>query len=297
MKLGRALAYFFAEAARRLLRAWGASLVATLAIGVSLFLVGFFALVGYNLDRFREMWSRQAKVVVYLQADSPPDRASRLVESLRAAEWVASTRIVDAEMAAGRFRQMFPSLADLVLADQSFPVSVEIEPKPGVEIDAALRDLAGEPGVELVDDDRDLVRQLRSATWVVRLVGVGLVVVLLFAALFTIGSVIRLKAYLDQDEISILRLVGGTEFFIRGPFLAEGLLQGALGGGLALAALAAAAWALRRRFEGLPLAASLFESFLPAAQALGLLALGALAGWVGALLSLQRERLGPPPED
>lgn len=293
MRLGRAIAYFFAEAARRLLRAWGASLVATLAIGVSLFLVGFFALVGHNLDRFREMWSRQAKVVVYFALDAPSDAPARLVERLAAADWVASARVVDAEMAAGRFRQMFPSLADLVLADQSFPVSVEIEPRATADVDDALGGLANEPGVELVDDDRDLVRQLRSATWVVRLIGAGLVVVLLFAALFTIGSVIRLKAYLDQDEISILRLVGGTEFFIRGPFLAEGLLQGALGGGVALAALVAAAWALRRRFQDLPLAASLFESFLPLTQAVGLVALGALAGLVGAVLSLQRERLGP----
>lgn len=293
MRLGRAIAYFFAEAARRLLRAWGASLVATLAIGVSLFLVGFFALVGHNLDRFRETWSRQAKVVVYFALDAPSDAPAGLVERLAGADWVASARVVDAEMAAGRFRQMFPSLADLVLADQSFPVSVEIEPRPTADVDDALGGLASEPGVELVDDDRDLVRQLRSATWVVRLIGVGLVVVLLFAALFTIGSVIRLKAYLDQDEISILRLVGGTEFFIRGPFLAEGLLQGALGGGVALAALVAAAWALRRRFQDLPLAASLFESFLPPTQAVGLVALGALAGLVGAVLSLQRERLGP----
>jgi cell division transport system permease protein len=297
MNLSRALLYFFAEAARRLVRAWGASLVATLAIGVSLFLVGFFALLGHNLDRFRELWTRQAKVVVYLAADVTPEAAGAMVERLRRSDWVAAVDIVDARQAADRFRAMFPSLADLVLADQPFPASLEIEPRAGAEIDAALSLLRAEAGVDLVDDDRDLVRQLRSATWVVRLVGVGLVVVLLFAALFTIGSVIRLKAYLDLDEISILRLVGGTEFYIRGPFLAEGFLQGALGGGVALAGLAAAVWGLRHRFSDLPLAAALFEKFLPPAQAIGLVFLGAAAGLVGAVVSLQREKLAPQQEE
>jgi cell division transport system permease protein len=297
MNLSRALLYFFAEAARRLVRAWGASLVATLAIGVSLFLVGFFALLGHNLDRFRELWSRQAKVVVYLAGDVTPEAAGAMVERLRRSEWVASVETVDARQAGERFRAMFPSLADLVLADQPFPASIEIEPRQGVEIDAALIGLRGEAGVDLVDDDRDLVRQLRSATWVVRLVGVGLVVVLLFAALFTIGSVIRLKAYLDLDEISILRLVGGTEFYIRGPFLAEGFLQGGLGGGVALAGLAAAVWGLRHRFADLPLAAALFEKFLPPVQSIGLVFLGAAAGLVGAVVSLQREKLAPQQEE
>jgi cell division transport system permease protein len=297
MRLWQALSYFVVEASKRLVRAWGASLVATLAIAISLFLVGFFLLVGHNLDRLTRTWSGEAKVVVYLQPGANAESVRGLVERLKTAPWVANLSEVDAIEAARRFREMFPSLADLVLEDQPFPRSLELEPRPGANFDGALEALAADPIVQLVDDDRDLVRQLRSITWVIRVVGLGLVSVLLFAALFTIGSVIRLKAYLDQDEISILRLVGSTEFFIRGPFLAEGVLQGALGGGVALASLAATAYALRQRFAELPLAQALFEQFLPWPQALGLVGLGALAGLVGTVVSLRRERLEPAAEE
>ena len=83
----------------------------------------------------------------------------------------------------------------------------------------------------MVDDDRDWVAQLEGVLQVIGAVGLGVVAVLMVAAIFTIASVIRLTAYLYRDEIGVMRLVGATELFIRGPFYVEGLLQGLLGGG------------------------------------------------------------------
>ena len=89
----------------------------------------------------------------------------------------------------------------------------------------------------LVDDDREWLSQLATAVAVVRAVGLALVASLLGAAIFTIASVIRLTAYLHNEETGMMRLVGATEFFIRGPFYVEGLLQGLIGGLVASAAL------------------------------------------------------------
>jgi cell division transport system permease protein len=120
--------------------------------------------------------------------------------------------------------------------------------------------------------------------------------VLLSAAVFTIASVIRLTAYLYHEEILIMRLVGATEFFIRGPFFLEGLLQGLLGGVVAVVALYGAhalalAQAARSVWGGL-----LLGDFLGFGQQIFLVALGALAGLAGAVLSLRRESLGAPTE-
>ena len=119
----------------------------------------------------------------------------------------------------------------------------------------------------MVDDDRDWLRQLEGVVQVVRTVGMALVAVLLLAAIFTIASVIRLTAYLYRDEIGVMRLVGATELFIRGPFYVEGLVQGrarrrARGG----RALPRAACCSRRTRRATWLAGALTGSFLPPLQ-------------------------------
>jgi cell division transport system permease protein len=143
----------------------------------------------------------------------------------------------------------------------------------------------------MVDDDRDWVRQLEEALRLISGVGAALVAVLMLAAVFTIASVIRLTAYLYRDEIGVMRLVGATELFIRGPFYVEGLLQGLLGGALAVGSLYVAHRLLLPHTPQTWLAGALAGSFLePARQAL-LLCLGALAGLAGAIASLRREEV------
>ena len=120
-------------------------------------------------------------------------------------------------------------------------------------------------------------------------VAVGLV--LLGAATFTIASVVRLNAYMYQDEISIMRMVGATEFLIRGPFYFEGLLEGLLGGLLAWGGLYVAYTGLLSGAPGGVVVDLLLGRFLSWPQ-LGLLAaIGAAAGLMGAVFSLKGESL------
>ena len=120
--------------------------------------------------------------------------------------------------------------------------------------------------------------------------------VLLGTAIFTISSVIRLTAYLYRDEIAVMRLVGATEFFIRGPFYLEGLLQGLTGGLLALAALFGA-YSVAREHSGDSVLASVATSqFLTFGQIAILIGVGGLAGLVGSVTSLRRESLGQTAE-
>ena len=143
----------------------------------------------------------------------------------------------------------------------------------------------------MVDDDREWLSQLETVVAVVRAVGLALSAGLLGAAIFTIASVIRLTAWLHNEETSVLRLVGATEFYIRGPFYAEGLLQGLLGGLVAAGGLWAAWRLVRLHNPGSLLATLLLGDFLTAPQLALLIALGGAAGLVGAVASLRREAL------
>ena len=122
------------------------------------------------------------------------------------------------------------------------------------------------------------------------------IAILLLTATFTISSVVRLTAYLYRDEIAVMRLVGATEFFIRGPFYLEGLLQGLAGGALASLALGAGYGVWIEKSRDSVLSVILAGKFLDPVELLALVALGGLAGLVGAVSSLRKETLGETAE-
>ena len=296
MSLARALRYFVKEACLNLLRSWRVSLLAVLTIAVSLVLGGAFLLASHNLAASVESWRGKMRVVIYLKPGVPPSELPRLAAAARAVPWVAAVDVVSAAAARRRFRETFPSLEDVIDSGEGEPlpasleVSLRREQAEAGGLEAWLAGWRGRPEVAMVDDDREWLGQVETAVAVVRAVGLVLGGILLGAAIFTIASIIRLTAYLHHEEIAIMRLVGATEFFIRGPFYVEGLIQGLLGGALASAGLYAGYHLVHARSRSL-LAAVLAGQFLSPRQLGLLLLLGALAGLIGAVASLRRESL------
>jgi cell division transport system permease protein len=291
----RAVAYFFAEAVVNLVRSWRISLIAVTTIGVSLFLAGSLMLLTNNLGQVVAEWRREAKVVVYLQAGDQATADGPLGAELRRPPWVEGVQPVTAAEARQRFEGYFPSVADLIQGwgEEPLPASFEVAFDPG-KVDAPafaqwVGRLRAHPRVAMVDDDRDWVRQLEGVLRLTRAVGFTLVALLLVAATFTIAAVIRLTAHLYRDEIGVMRLVGATELFIRGPFYVEGLLQGLVGGVVAVAVLYSTYLLLLPHVPMVWIGGALVGSFLPLAQQGLLVALGAVAGLVGAVASLRRE--------
>jgi cell division transport system permease protein len=294
----RALRYFFREAAVNLLRGWKVSLLAVLTIAVSLFIGGAFLLVSGNLATSVERWRGEMRVVIYLRPDTSEADLRRLAAEAARGPGVASVEPVTAAAARQRFQEIFPGLSDLVTGweDEPLPASLEIAldsraASRGRARDAWLDGWRKRPEVTLVDDDREWLGQLETVVTVVRAVGLALVGGLLGAAIFTIASVIRLTAYMHHEEIGVMRLVGATEFFIRGPFYVEGLLQGLIGGLLASGALFGVYQALHSQREGSLFSSILALDFLSLQQVAVLVLLGGAAGLFGAVASLRREAL------
>lgn len=300
MKLRQALLYFLQEAGISLVRSWKVSLLAVLTISVSLAICGFLMVLSGNLGSLVEQWQAQTKVVVYLRSGAAPADIEQLRAKLAAVPWVTGVEEVSAEQARRRFQDIFPSLSDLMQdwSEEPLPASLEVAFRnQGLDLAAFTawsEQVRQNPVVAMVDDDRDWLAQLRTVLAVVRGIGLTLGLVLLAGAIFTIASVVRLTAYLYQDEIEIMRIVGATEFFIRGPFYLEGLLQGFIGGLLALAQLYLGFAVLRARTTGSLWGPLLTGEFLSWEEQLALVLLGATAGLVGAVASLRRQSLRAP---
>lgn len=303
MTLLQAIAYFAREAAVNLVRSWKVSLLAIMTIAVSLFLAGIFFLVGGNLQQVVEGWYGESKIVIYLDEAADPAAVSALEEQIAAAPWTVQVDSVTAEAAEERFRESFPSLGDLLegWSEDPLPASLEV----GLDwenlgsraaLDLWLQELRADSSVTMVDDDRDWLAQIRAVSLIIEAAGWVLGSILLLTAIFTIASVIRLTAYLYRDEIAVMRLVGATEFFIRGPFYVEGFFQGLAGGALAVISLLGIHTLILRREPENVLTSFLVSDFLRPGQLVALVALGGLAGLLGAVASLRKEKLGATAE-
>lgn len=294
MTILQALRYFLLEAATGLRRSFRVSLLAILTIAVSLFLSGALFLFGQNLARTVRDWRAQARLVVYLERGADEATRQAVRDELGRGGFTGDLVDVPPEEAARRFERAFPSLSEIVSTRTgALPYSFEARLREPTSAERAafgawlarIRDL---PGVEMVDADQDWIEQMETLLALVRGVGLVLTAILLGASVFTIASVVRLTSFLYRDEIAVMRLVGATEFYIRGPFYVEGILQGLLGGAFAVGALSALDFYLRQQVAASPIASLLAGRFLSPTELVLLLLFGTAAGWLGAAISLGR---------
>ena len=297
MPVLRAIVYFLDEALTSLWRSRLINVLSILTIGVSLFVVGAFLTLGSNLGRIVTEWTEKVQVVFYLEDGLEPNVQKILETRLRADAGVETLRFVSREEALARFKALFRDLETLAedLGENPFPASLEVTLKRGhegpAEVTRLVRDFERAPGVADVQYDLLWIQRLSSAIRLIHGVGAFLGAILALAGVFTISNVIRLTVYARQDELDIMRLVGATNAYVRGPFVAEGMLLGGMGGVAAVGML----WLAFRLFVRDALAASDLlgraSVAVPTTIAVGLVIGGMFVGLVGSLVSLGRSRL------
>ncbi len=296
MHLLHAIGYCFGEAFAELWRNRLVNLVSIGTIAVSLVILGIFAGLSTNLSALLEGWSNRVQVTAYLTDDARPTDREELESLLASLDEVESFEYVSKEQAVERFRSYFPELEGLpgMLESNPLPASVEIQiadghraPEDVHRFADALKDGAG---VESVDYDLLWIERLTAIIDLVRVVGFFIGGAMVVAAIFTIFNVVKLTVYGRQDEIGIMRLVGATHAYIRGPFLVEGMLQGGLGGALALGLLYLThQFLLREVLSSSRLVLGAVGLTFLSPQALAMIVLGGMTvGLLGSMLSVRR---------
>jgi cell division transport system permease protein len=297
MAVARALVYFFQEALTSL---WRSRLINAISVGtisVSLFVLGAFLTVASNLNEVVSRWSRKAQVTFYLEDGTETRIRESLENRLRDDRAVDSVAYVSREQALDRFRTLFRDLRTLPddLGENPFPAAVEVTVRLShnapEEIQRLVNAFATAPGVDDVQYDLLWIRRLATAVGLVRGVGALLGGILVLAGVFTISNVIRLTVYARQDELDIMRLVGATPAYVKGPFVVEGMLQGGLGGLLSVGLLwAAYRFFVRDSFEASDLMGRAVV-FLSPELCLAIVLGGMVVGVAGSLVSLGRTQV------
>jgi cell division transport system permease protein len=176
---------------------------------------------------------------VYLRDDTDEAAREALIAELSQYAAVTSTEFVTKEQALERFKQDFPELGEITTAgDNPFPAAIEMrlrtDPGSTGAAEAMAVQLAERPGVADVRYDPRWLSRLLGVVTGIRLVGFAVAAVLVLGAAFTVAAVVRLSLEARQHELDIMQLVGAPFTFIRGPFVAEGMLLGGIGAVLSL---------------------------------------------------------------
>ena len=294
----KALAYAFTEATLSVWRRRGASAMAALTAGVSLFVLGLLLLAGGTVAGLLTRWSAAAEFSIFLTSQATPAERDAIERAVSASGLAVGRSYVSADEALRRFSRQFPDLATAAssLPANPLPPSYEVQLRPELAKDPAVDRLAAQlrqlAGVSDVRYDRRWIERLLGLVATVRTLGLGLVAVLVVASCLTITAVVRLALHARRAEIEIMQLVGAPLAYIRGPFVLEGTLLGLIGGILAVVLLLAVYLGIREPLVAW--AAGLVDvgdlRFLTPGLVLAVVGGGAVIGCLGGLVAARSAR-------
>lgn len=219
----------FSESLRSLGANLSTTIAATMTVLIGMFLLGLFIALGSWVVSWSDHVKRELLVKVFYVQDAKEAQINAVRAQLEADPRVKSVTFVSAEQALERMRQKFPELTEN-LPSNPLPDSHEIVPVRGEDVDAIAATLRPLPaGVEKVKYGKQTADRILRVARVIEIVFLAAVVVLLVASTLLIANTIRLSIFSRRREIEVMKLVGATNWFVRGPFMLEGLLCGLAG--------------------------------------------------------------------
>ncbi|WP_425058455.1 Cell division protein FtsX [Sporomusa carbonis] len=225
----RTFEYFIREAIISLRRNSLMSIASVSTVALSLLILGMFLIMVLNLNHIASTLENQVQITVYLE-DGLSDRDMREIGArITKLPGVTQVMFIDKEQAMVKFKErlgeqqgLLTALGDTNPLPNSFEVKVD---KP--EYVKPVAQAAGQlKGVENAKYGQEIIEQMFNLTKMIRIFGLVLIVFLALAALFIIANTIRITVFARRKEIGIMKYVGATDWFIRWPFMIEGVILG-----------------------------------------------------------------------
>ena len=268
---------------------------ALITVTVSLTLAGGALLVKRGVDRATIQWRGNVELSVFMKAEASPPESDAVDRQLKAMPEVKKYHYVSKPEAFAEFKKIFanePDVRDAIGVDQ-IPPSYRVVPREAEQTRLIGDRFANTAGVLRVSYAKDEVEALVSITKFLQIMLWAVALVLLGAACLLILNTIRMAIFARRREVAVMKLVGASNWFIRVPFMLEGLIQGVIGAAAAITMV----WTLRNFFQswiqGSQSDVQLFKQFLvtgPDVLGTGLLLLlvGMVVGTVGSAVAVSR---------
>jgi len=267
------------------------TLAAVFLVAVTTCLVGSAFLSQPAVDNATEKWQGGVEFIVYLDPAIPGPQRDSLFQTLEGHPDVNQVNFASQEEAYAEFLELFEDDLANNIQPTDLPSYFSVVPRDADPdlIDSLTAQFRGEPGVFRVESAKDTISSVTKLFGRFRSISLWMSLVLLIAAVLLIYNSIRVAMSARRREIEVQKLVGATNWFIRFPFILEGMIHGLVGSALGALGL----WALRTRVEGLFNEIQLFQNFVVTdgqlvGVAVGLMLGGIVIGAIGSAFAAGR---------
>ena len=243
----RRIGYVLSAATQGFLRNPAMSIASTFTVTLMLTLFAFFLTTDRGLQAAVSVLESKVELALFIDDNAKVSQILELKARVEADPAVARVDYITKDEALQRLKDVAARRPDFTVADldtNPLPASLEIkmaDPREAKRLAADLRAEIGKGVVYDVVDNPQVVDQLLTITRVLSVGGIAILAMMLFVALFVIVNTIRIAVHARRDEIEIMQLVGASDWFVRWPFILEGMIVGALGALASLVVLFAAA--------------------------------------------------------
>lgn len=231
--------YVLRETFKGLYRNRWMCITSTGVVAVTLLMLGLFMTVNLNINHITDVVKEQVEIVVYIDDEADSETVAALRQRLESNPGVLEARYISSEEHMNRLRQQLGSVLEGYDTGLDNPLLASFEIR--VTVPETVSTLAAEferyPGVKEVFYGQGYVENLFSVTRVLQILGLALMIGLSVTAVFLISHTIGLTVLMRKKEIAIMKYVGATNWFIRWPFILEGLFMGLVGAVIPLVAL------------------------------------------------------------
>jgi cell division transport system permease protein len=222
----------FSEAVRSISANMSTTLAATVTVLIGMFLLGIFIGLGTWVVSWSDSVKKELLVKVFFVDQATPKEINAVRIKLESDPRVKDSGItfISRQEALARMRKSYPQLTEN-LPSNPLPASFEVLPKKGEDTEAialSIRD-SKLPGVDEVKYGKETSKRILQVARAIEIVFLIAVAILVAASTILISNTIRLSIFARRREIEVMKLVGATNWFVRGPFMLEGLLTGLVG--------------------------------------------------------------------
>ena len=224
--------YFIKETYKSIRRNGFMSFASISTVAVSLLVLGMFLMIFLNTNNLAQYLENQVQISVYMQDSATDKELASVKDKLTKMPGVVKVTQVNKHQALERFKKRLGDQEQLLNSlgkENPFPNSFEVQVDNPDRIKVLTPQIGQLPKVETAKFGQEVVEHLFQLTKILRLGGIVLVVFLAMATLFIISNTIRLTVFARRKEVIIMKYVGATDWFIRWPFLLEGMTLGFFG--------------------------------------------------------------------
>ncbi|MCB2183826.1 MAG: ABC transporter permease [Desulfobulbaceae bacterium] len=290
----RLLTFIFTQTGRNVLQSWGLQLMTLLTVTLSVLIFSFFYLIYVNMVQTGVRLGEELRLIVYLDSGLTADEQILFTKKVESFSKVDKVVFITPDEAFAQLRDQLGNDRDVLEdLDSSFlPYSVEIYPHKDLKNLSRIKDfsdyLENLPGTAKVQYGHGWVERFEYFTKLLRFIVIISGSLLILTTMFMVSNTLRLSLYARQKELKVLRYLGATNSYIKGPVLIEGFLLGFVGAGIGLLSLFSLFQWIKSHFAG-PSLVNLFKlNFLPWSHCTAILLCSVLLCVLGSLLSIRK---------